>query len=587
MPAVPFDGTFEGWRAAARSALAAGLAPAQVVWRPADDAQHGLALDAPDAAPPDESVPNLVASTAVAPGAAAPNIPPAGRPGPDAAPHAAVPRRFLAVAALVACHRDPERWATLYRVLWRLTRGGEPHLLAVAVDPDVLHLTRMAKAIKREVHKMHAFVRFRLVHAADGAEEYIAWFEPEHDVVEQAAALFVRRFANMRWAVLTPRTSIRWDGTALAVGPGVPRRDAPSADALERLWGTYYAHIFNPARVKLQAMRSEMPKCYWRNLPEAPLIAPMVRDAPARVRRMVEAAAAPRRTPPAAAPSATAAATPHAVDQRIDPQPAPPAFALPTPAERAVAPQQIGGALVYVGSADWERDDGPDRLTLDGAAVDGAAAPSDAAERLRRYAARYPLAVVESTRARVFAPALATLWAARAPAGLLFDVYAHAAMLGGPVRPHRLPRAIRDLLPASLAGAERVDGELVPEAVQDAIWTRFHAAAGVLAARDALGAVLLRVPRHFGPSRERAGELRGWLARLRGWPVAVEFEHPGWGSPKLRARTAELLAEGGATRVLADGEAADGGEWAVVTGGTEGIERVAERVGRVHVLGRH
>lgn len=577
MPAVSFDGTFEGWRAAARAALAAGLAPAQVVWQTADDAQHGLALDAPNV-PPNDLTPNEVAL-----GAVGPNASPPGRPGPAAAPHTAVPRRFLAVAALVACHRDPERWATLYRVLWRLTRGGEPHLLAVAVDPDVLHLTRMAKAIKREVHKMHAFVRFRLVHAADGAEEYIAWFEPEHDVVEQAAALFVRRFANMRWAVLTPRTSVRWDGAVLAVGPGVPRREAPSADALERLWGTYYAHIFNPARVKPQAMRSEMPKRYWRNLPEAPLIAPMVRDAPARVRRMIEAAATPRRTPPAAAPSAstTAAVAPHAVAQQVDLRPTPPpAITSHALAERAVAPQRIAGALVYVGTADWERDDEPDGLP-----AAGAAPPSDAAERLRRYAARYPLAVVESTRARVFAPALAALWASRAPAGFLFDVYAHAAMLGGPVRPHRLPRAIRDLLPASLAGAERVDGELVPEAVRDAIWTRFHAAAGVLAGRDALGAVLLKAPRHFAPSRERADELRGWLARLRGWPVAVEFEHPGWGSPRLRARTAELLAESGATRVLADGEEADGGEWAVVIGGREGVERLAERAGTVHVLG--
>lgn len=533
MPVVSFDGTFAGWRAAARQALAEGCAPMHLVWHPATDAQHGLALDS-----------------------ASPN---------DASPHGVltVPRRFLALATLVACHRDPERWATLYRVLWRLTRGEEPYLLAVAVDPDVLHLTRMAKAIKREIHKLHAFVRFRLVHAPDGVEEYIAWFEPEHDVVERAAMLFVRRFANMRWAVLTPHTSVRWDGVALVVGPGVPRHEAPSGDAIEQLWGTYYAHIFNPARVKLHAMRAEMPKRYWRNLPEAALITPLVRDAPARVRRMVEAAAVPRR----------------ASEQReraIAPSepPSPPARMT----AQAAAPQRVGRALVYHGSSAWERDE---RTTGRPAAAEPV---PDAAERLRRYAARYPLAVVESTAHRVFAPALATLLVSRAPTGLLFDVYAHSAMLGGAVRPHRLPRAIRELLPATLAGAERIAGEFVPAAVRNALWERFSAATEVLATHAALGAVLLRLPHAFGPTRERAMTVRHWLERLQGWPVGVEFGHPEWSSPTLRLRTAGLLAEYRATRVLRENEEGEQGEWAVVRGGEEQVARVAQQVERLHVL---
>ncbi len=547
MPEAAFDGTLDGWRAAARAALAAGLAPAQVVWAPADDPQEGLALDPPPAPP---------------------GTPPAARPDASPAAPPSVPRRFLALAALVACHRDPERWATLYRVLWRLTRGGEPHLLAVAVDADVLHLTRMAKAIRREVHKMHAFVRFRLVHAADGAEEYVAWFEPEHDVVEAAAALFVRRFANMRWAVLTPRTSVRWDGRALAVGPGVPRRDAPSADALERLWGTYYAHIFNPARVKLHAMRAEMPKRYWRNLPEAPLIAPMVRDAPSRVRRMVEAAAAPRRamlgTADVRRPAAAAAPdVAHAGPPAPDPLGREPVDA---DAPAAIAPARVGTSLVYAGTSDWEQDD--------------ALGPADAAERLRRYAARYPMAVAESTRRRVFAPALAALWAARSPRGLLFDVYGHDAMLGAGVRPHRLPRAIRDRLPASLAGAERVDGELVPDAVRDAIWERFEAAVAVLASHRKLGVVLLRVPSGFGPTREHAEALRAGLRRIARWDVAVEFEAREWVSGKLKARTDDLIAREGAVRVREEGEPVEPGRLAVVRGGF-----VGEGAERVHVIG--
>ena len=528
MPTLAFDGTFDGWRAAARTALGDGLAPDAVVWHSADDVQHGLALGGADAD---------------------------ARPAAAAAWQGTVPRRFLAIGALVACHRDPDRWATLYRVLWRLTRGGEPHLLAVAVDPDMLHLTRMAKAIRREVHKLHAFVRFRLVQGADGVDEYIAWFEPEHDVVEQAAALFVRRFANMRWAVLTPRRAVRWDGSALRVGPGVPRHEAPSGDVLERLWGTYYAHIFNPARVKLDAMRAEMPKRYWRNLPEAPLIGPMVRDAPGRVRRMVEAATRPaRNVGDAKIDVAASRGSGGRIDVRRD-------------GSHAIAPARIGDALVYHGSAEWERDTGE----RDGAAV-------DAAERLRRYAERFPLAVAESTRQRVFAPALARLWVRYAPAGLLFDVYAHEAMVGGGLHPHRLPRAIRDLLPRSLVGAERVAGEQVPSAVSDALWERFLAAAAVLAEHGTLGAVILGTPRGFGPSRDGAGRVVEWLARLRGYDVGVEFGDPAWTAGRLRARTMALVEREGGTVVVGDGEERGNGELAIVRGRADGGR------GRVHVL---
>src|SRR5690606_20643986 len=61
------------------------------------------------------------------------------------------------------------------------------------------------------------------------------------------------------------------------------------------LWGTYFANIFNPARIKLDAMKSEMPKKYWANLPETRLIPAMLADAEARVERMREAGASAAR----------------------------------------------------------------------------------------------------------------------------------------------------------------------------------------------------------------------------------------------------------------------------------------------------
>jgi len=261
-----FDGTLAGWREAARALLAAGVPPQDVLWSGDDGVPL---LDGLDDTPSTVSV---------------------QRPAETRAQQARVPRALLELVEAAACFRDPERWALFYRLVWRVTHG-ERHLLQVASDPDVHRLLRMEKAVRREIHKMHAFVRFRAV-LADGEAEpcYVAWFEPEHPVVERATPFFARRFAAMRWSILTPERCAHWDGEVLAFSPGLPRSAAPDADELEELWRTYYAHTFNPARLRPSAMRAEMPKRYWRNLPEAALIPELVHGAPGRVRRMIAAA---------------------------------------------------------------------------------------------------------------------------------------------------------------------------------------------------------------------------------------------------------------------------------------------------------
>ena len=155
-----------------------------------------------------------------------------------------------------------------------------------AADPLVHRLERLAKEVRRDIHKMHAFVRFREV-AEPGDIRFVAFFEPEHHIVRRAASFFVGRFANMRWSILTPELSIHWDGETLTEGPGANKAEAPSGDALEEAWKTYYASVFNPARLKVGAMLKEMPKRYWRNMPETSLVRPLIAGARAREIEMI------------------------------------------------------------------------------------------------------------------------------------------------------------------------------------------------------------------------------------------------------------------------------------------------------------
>ncbi len=194
-------------------------------------------------------------------------------------------KHFMALAKNAALHSAPGRFALLYRLLWRLQSN--PRVIEDKADPDVRQLDDLSKAVRRDAHKMHAFVRFRMVEDDADAEHYVAWFEPEHHILRREAGFFVRRFANMRWSILTPRGSLHWDGQVLREGPPAQKSDAPGGDPAEDLWRRYYASIFNPARLKIGAMLKEMPRKYWKNMPETALIPELIAGAQQREAAMV------------------------------------------------------------------------------------------------------------------------------------------------------------------------------------------------------------------------------------------------------------------------------------------------------------
>lgn len=243
--ALPDD--FDAWRDAARALIANGCEPEHVLW------QEGVATDlfAQDAP--------LSVSTALL----------------------SVPRGFIDLARSAICHREPERFALLYTLLWCLQR--QRGLINDHANPLVRRVEDLAKAVRRDIHKMRAFVRFREI---DGT--YVAWFEPEHHIVRTNAAFFVRRFAAMTWSILTPQLSIHWDRKTLTEAPGAQKSDAPDGDPVEDVWKTYYSSIFNPARVKIGAMTKEMPRKYWKNMPETALIPGLIAAAQVRETGMIE-----------------------------------------------------------------------------------------------------------------------------------------------------------------------------------------------------------------------------------------------------------------------------------------------------------
>ncbi len=262
---VPIEMGWESWRLSARYLLGQRIPPERVQWL-----APGSLFDDPDWA-------NKCARQEPA--------------------QLKVPRDFLCIARRVAHHRRESRCALLYRLLWRLLHG-EAHVLRVAADADVAELLRLDAAVRRSSHKTKAFVRFRQVNTDDDETHFVAWHQPEHPVLPLVASFFAKRFSDMRWSILTPDASLHFDGRRWQLGPGQPRHAAPTSDVLESLWRDYYCAIFNPTRVMVRAMQSEMPKRHWPTLPETVEIPRLLAEAQQQVDEMI----AMQKTMPSPAP---------------------------------------------------------------------------------------------------------------------------------------------------------------------------------------------------------------------------------------------------------------------------------------------
>ncbi len=307
----------DGFRAATRRLVAAGARPEEIAW---------------------STGPTLFAATP---------------DGPE--PAVVLPRKLTDLIRLVVCHRDPDRYGLLYTAVWRVHRG-ERQLLDVSTDPLVHRLERMAKSVRRDLHKMHAFVRFRRVE--DGAtERYVAWFEPDHHILDATATFFIDRFRSLDWTILTPEGRLHWDRATLHRGPPATRDEAPATDPFEAGWTGYYESTFNPARLNMTVTRAHMPKKYWRNMPEAAAIPDLIRTAPARVREMIDREAAmPARRDPAKAVAAMADQTPRTLaDLNRLIAAAPPMVEGGTRAVLGEGP--IGAAIAFVGEQPGDQED--------------------------------------------------------------------------------------------------------------------------------------------------------------------------------------------------------------------------------------
>ena len=271
MRTIEIDGGFSDFRVKAAKLAREGVNPREITWR--EPHGEGATLSMLTGLSPSLSS-GLEASESVMPQPLMRVV--------------TVSKDFFRLAEAVAHSNADGKWQLLYRLLWRLTFENK-RLLEVLTDDDVKAAGDIQKQIKREIHKIHAFVRFeRIEDAAEpSGERYVAWMKTDHPCLKLAAPFFQRRFGDRSFSIFTPMESAHWDRVTLSFSGGValaPQR----GESMDTLWKSYYRSTFNPARMNIPMMKKEMPVRYWNAMPEAQIIRDLIQEAPERLKKMAK-----------------------------------------------------------------------------------------------------------------------------------------------------------------------------------------------------------------------------------------------------------------------------------------------------------
>lgn len=140
----------------------------------------------------------------------------------------------------------------------------------------VLKIQQTIKQIDREVHRMHAFVRFQLTKD----ELYFAVIEPDFNVIPLIGSHFEKRYADQQWAIYDTKRNagIHYDLETVQyfsfeashiIDSKLPSHVLSTEEGTyQALWKDYFDAVNISERKNLKLHFRHVPKRYWKNLPE-------------------------------------------------------------------------------------------------------------------------------------------------------------------------------------------------------------------------------------------------------------------------------------------------------------------------------
>lgn len=144
-------------------------------------------------------------------------------------------------------------------------------------NPDVLMIQQTSRKVRREKHRMEAFVRFQLTKD----ELYYSIIQPDYNVLPLISKHFEQRYADQRWLIYDSlrKYGLYYDGATVEEVQMNFEADLNNKENLaslydenellyQQLWQQYFSSINIAARKNMKLHIRHMPKRYWQYLVE-------------------------------------------------------------------------------------------------------------------------------------------------------------------------------------------------------------------------------------------------------------------------------------------------------------------------------
>ncbi len=172
--------------------------------------------------------------------------------------------------------------------------------------------------------------------------------------------------------------------------------------------------------------------------------------------------------------------------------------------------------------------------------------------RLRFYAERFPLVENDASYYAIPDQKQAKLWAERTPDDFTMNFKAFGTITTHPTDPKRLPKELREALPAEALAKKRLYPKDFPKDVRDEIHARFWVGLEPLRKSRKLGAILLQYPDWFPIGSNNKAQILRARELLPDDTLAVEFRSRTWMEERNQAETLAFLRDNGLTYVAVD-----------------------------------
>ncbi|MGZ5264765.1 MAG: TIGR03915 family putative DNA repair protein [Kaistella sp.] len=177
---------------------------------------------------------------------------------------------------LVYLSEQPDAGNLILSSVKQSVKNPEKNVLHNFADADMMDIAKICKSMSREIHRLHAFVRFEKLE--DGT--FFAKIEPDFNVLPVGFKFFKDRYADQKWMIydLKRKFGIMYDlknteffypeQEQLILFKNSENLHHEEEKKYQKLWQRYFTKTNIKERKNLKLHVQHVPKRYWKYLTE-------------------------------------------------------------------------------------------------------------------------------------------------------------------------------------------------------------------------------------------------------------------------------------------------------------------------------